>query len=312
VKAVRVHRFGPPDVITFEDVERPIPGAGEVLVRVKAAGVGPWDAWIRAGKSVVQHSLPLTLGSDLCGVVEATGADAGRFPPGDEIFGVTNKQFTGAYAEYAVASAGMIARRPARLGDAEAAAVPVIAVTAWQMLFEHAHVTAGQTVLVHGGGGSVGACAVQLARRAGARVIATASAGDGDYVRTLGADRIVDSRAVRFEDVIGPVDAVIDTVGGDVQKRSFDVLRPGGVLVSAVSRPDPAEADRRGVRALFMLVDTTTATLDRLARMFDAGELNTRVGVVMPLAAARRAHEMLDGTADRPRGKIVLGIDVRT
>ena len=118
--------------------------------------------------------------------------------------------------------------------------------------------------------------------------------------------------SLRFEHVIGPVDAVIDTVGGDVQKRSFDVLRRGGVLVSAVSPPDPAEADRRGVRALFMLVDTTTATLDRLARMFDAGELSTRVGVVMPLADARRAHEMLDGVTDRPRGKIVLGIDVRT
>jgi hypothetical protein len=121
MKAVRVHRFGPPDVITFEDVERPIPGEGEVLVRVKAAGVGPWDAWIRAGKSVVQQPLPLTLGSDLCGAVEAIGAGAAGFRPGDGIFGVTNKQFTGAYAEYAVASAGMIARRPARLGDAEAA-----------------------------------------------------------------------------------------------------------------------------------------------------------------------------------------------
>jgi NADPH:quinone reductase-like Zn-dependent oxidoreductase len=152
VKAVRVHRFGPPEVITFDDVERPIPRDGEVLVRVKAAGVGPWDAWVRGGRSVVQHSLPLTLGSDLCGAVEAIGTGVAGFRPGDEVFGVTNKQFTGAYAEYAVASAGMIARRPARLGDAEAAAVPVIAVTAWQMLFEHAHVGSGQTVLVHGGG----------------------------------------------------------------------------------------------------------------------------------------------------------------
>lgn len=310
MKANRVHRFGSPDVITFEDVTRPVAGEGEVLVRVKAAGVGPWDAWIRAGKSVVPHSLPLTLGSDLSGVVEDVGPGAQGFDRGDAIFGVTNTQFTGAYAEYAVASAGMIAAKPRRLGHAEAAAVPVVAVTAWQMLFEHARVAAGQTVLVHGAGGSVGACAVQLARRAGARVIATASADDAGYVRDLGADRVVDFRAVRFEDVTGPVEAVIDTVGGSVQQRSLDVLRPGGVLISAVSRPDPEAAARRGVRALFMLVDTTTAALARIAVLLDAGELAVRMGTVMPLAEARQAHEMLEGMRARPRGKIVLEVDL--
>jgi NADPH:quinone reductase-like Zn-dependent oxidoreductase len=308
MKACRVHRFGPPEVIAVEETARPQPGAGEVLVRVRAAGVGPWDAWIRAGKSVIPQPLPLTPGSDLSGIVEAVASGPTGFARGDEVFGVTNKQFTGAYAEYAAAAGGMIARKPRRLSDVEAAAVPVIAVTAWQMLFDHAHVAAGQTVLVHGGGGNVGALAVQLARREGARVIATASAADVDHVRALGASEVVDFRSVRFEDVTGPVDAVIDTVGGAVQQRSFGVLKPGGVLVSAVSRPDQAEAARRGVRALFMLVDTTTATLTRLAGMFDAGELSARVGLVLPLADARQAHEMLEGTRARPRGKIVLGV----
>jgi NADPH:quinone reductase-like Zn-dependent oxidoreductase len=310
MKANRIHRFGPPEVITFEDVERPVPGEGEVLVRVKAAGVGPWDAWIRAGKSVLPHSLPLTLGSDLSGVVENLGPGAKGLDRGEAIFGVTNKQSTGAYAEYAVASGGMIAAKPRRLDHVEAAAVPIVAVTAWQMLFEHARVAAGQSVLVHGAGGSVGACAVQLARRAGARVIATASADDAEYVHDLGADQVVDFRAVRFEDVTGPVNAVIDTVGGSVQQRSFDVLEPGGVLVSAVSRPDPAAAVQRGVRALFMLVETTTTALTRLAPLLDAGELAVRVGTVMPLAEGREAHEMLEGMRVRSRGKIVLGVDL--
>jgi NADPH:quinone reductase-like Zn-dependent oxidoreductase len=178
------------------------------------------------------------------------------------------------------------------------------------MLFEHARVAAGQPVLVHGAGGSVGACAVQLARRAGARVIATCSADDAQYVRDLGADHVVDFRAVRFEDVTGPVDAVVDTVGGSVQQRSLDVVEPGGVLVSAVSGPDPAAAARRGVRALFMLVETTTAALTRIVPLLDAGELAVRVGTVMTLADARQAHEMLDGLRARPRGKIVLGVDL--
>jgi NADPH:quinone reductase-like Zn-dependent oxidoreductase len=204
----------------------------------------------------------------------------------------------------------MIAAKPRRLDHAEAAAVPVVAVTAWQMLFEHARVAAGQTVLVHGAGGSVGACAVQLARHAGARIIATASADDVDYVRDLGADQVVDFRAVRFEDVTGPVDAVIDTIGGSVQQRSLDVLEPGGVLVSAVSRPDPAAAARRGVRALFMVVATTTAALTRIASLLDAGELAVRVGTVMPLADGRQAHEMLEGMRARPPGKIVLEVDL--
>ena len=182
-KACRVHRFGPPDVITLEDFPPPAPGAGEVLVRVKAAGVGPWDAWIRAGKSALPQPLPLTLGSDLAGVVEAVGPGVANVAPGDAVFGVTNPHFIGSYADYALAAAGMIAKKPAALGDVDAASVPVVAVTAWQALFDQAQVMRGQTVLVHGGAGNVGAYVVQLAHRAGLRVIATAGETDLAYVR---------------------------------------------------------------------------------------------------------------------------------
>jgi NADPH:quinone reductase-like Zn-dependent oxidoreductase len=308
MKACRVHHFGPPDVISFEDITRPAPGEGEVLVRVKAAGVGPWDAWIRAGKSALPQPLPLTLGSDLSGTVETVGPGVTALKPGIEIFGVTNPQFTGAYAEYAVASVGMIAARPARLSDVEAASVPVVAVTAQQALFEQARLVSGQTVLIHGAGGNVGAYAVRLARRAGLRVIATVGAREIEGVRSLGAEEVIDHRAMRFEDTVKNVDAVIDLVGGEVQARSFEILKPGGVLVSAVSQPDQEAAARRGVRALFFLVDVTTAHLARVAAMIDAGELTPNVGAVLPLADARLAHEILEGTRPRPGGKIVLRV----
>jgi NADPH:quinone reductase-like Zn-dependent oxidoreductase len=308
MKACRVHQFGPPDVISFEDVARPQPGEGEVLVRVKAAGVGPWDGWIRAGKSVLPQPLPLTLGSDLSGTVETVGPAVTALKPGMDVFGVTNRQFTGAYAQYAVASVGMIASKPARLGDVEAASVPVVAVTAHQALFDQAKLIAGQTVLIHGAAGSVGAYAVQMARQAGLRVIATANARDVEAVHGLGAHEVVDYRAARFEDTATGVDAVIDLVGGEVQARSFAVLKPGGILVSAVSKPDQESAARHGVRALFFLVNVNTAHLTQIAAMIDTGDLAVNVGTVLPLADARVAHEMLEGARSRTGGKIVLSV----
>jgi NADPH:quinone reductase-like Zn-dependent oxidoreductase len=194
MKAVRVHEFGGIEAIRYEDVARPAPGENEVLVRVAAAGVGPWDAWVRAGKSVLPQPLPLTLGSDLAGIVEELGAGVCGFRPGEEIFGVTNAQFTGAYGQYAVADAAMIARKPARLSYAEAASVPVVASTAWQMVFDHGQVDAAKLVLVHGAAGNVGAYAVQLAKRSGARVIATARTADIPFVHQLQADAVVDAQ----------------------------------------------------------------------------------------------------------------------
>ena len=306
MKACRVHHFGTTDVITFEDVARPNPREGEVLVRVKAAGVGPWDAWIRAGKSVLPQPLPLTLGSDLSGTVEAIGPAVTALKPGIEVFGVTNRQFTGAYAQYAVASVSMIAVRPEGLSDIEAASIPVVAVTAHQALFEQAKLVAGQTVLIHGAAGNVGAHAVQMARQAGLRVIATVDARDVEAVHGLGAHEVIDHRAVRFEDAVNRIDAVIDLVGGEVQARSFAVLRPDGILVSAVSKPNQELATKHGVRALFFLVNVTTAHLTQISTMIDAGDLAVNVGAILPLADARVAHEMLEGSRPRPRGKIVL------
>src|SRR5262245_53237127 len=183
MKAARIHRFGSPDVIVVEDIPRPTPAAGEVLVRVRAAGVAPWDALIREGKSKVSPQPPLTLGSDLSGTVETLGPGVTDFRVGEDVYGVTNAQFCGAHAEFAVASAGMVAKKPARLNHVEAASVPVVAVTAWQMLFEYAQMVAGQSVLILGAGGNVGAYAVQLATSAGMDVVAIAGPKDDEFVR---------------------------------------------------------------------------------------------------------------------------------
>jgi NADPH:quinone reductase-like Zn-dependent oxidoreductase len=306
--AWRVHEFGPPDVMNFEQVPRPTPGDGEVLVKVEAAGVGPWDAWIRAGKSALPQPLPLTPGSDLSGEVVGVGPAVSDLRVGDQVYGVTNSRFIGAYAEYAVASAAMVSKKPTSLTYIEAASVPVVAVTAWQALFDQAHIKEGQTLLIHGAAGNVGAYAVQLARRAGVRTIATAATDDIPFVHDLGAERAIDYRTHRFEEEVRDADAVIDLVGGETQERSFQVLRRGGKLVSAVSRPDQHLAQSHGVEAAFFLVNVTSQYLAEIAGLVDGGKLRTRVGTVLPLADAREAHFMLEGKRSHLNGKIVLAV----
>jgi NADPH:quinone reductase-like Zn-dependent oxidoreductase len=309
--AWRVHEFGPPDVMKFERVPRPEPGPGEILVKVEAAGVGPWDGWIRAGKSALPQPLPLILGSDLSGEIVATGPGVSELRVGEQVYGVTNPQFIGAYAEYALASAAMVSSKPTSLTYIEAASVPVIAVTAWQALFDQAQLKAGQTVVIHGAAGNVGSYAVQLARRAGLQTIATVATDDIAFVRDLGANTVIDYRTQRFEGEARDADAVIDLVGGETQNRSFQVLRRGGKLISAVSRPDQHLAERQGVEAAFFLVNVTSQYLAEIAGLIDGGKLRTRVGAVLPLADAREAHFMLERVRPQPKGKIVLAIGAR-
>ena len=305
MKAARVLRFGPPNVIVIEDLPRPAPASEQLLIRVKAAGVGNWDALTREGK--LHQPLPLTLGYELSGIVEETGEGVSGFAIGDKVYGATNEQLTGAYAEYALASARTMAQKPRSLNFIEAASAPVVAVTAWQMLFDYAHVTAGQTVLIHGAAGNVGAYAVQLASQAGLHVSATAASTDLEYVSRLGAERVVDYHTERFEESVKEVDVVLDTVGGETQRRSLRVLKPGGVLVSVVSAVPEATQKRYGVRAAHFYVDATTARLNKIADLFDSGKLIAQVGTVLSLDEARIAHEMLGG-ASHTRGKIVLTV----
>jgi NADPH:quinone reductase-like Zn-dependent oxidoreductase len=301
VKAARIHSFGPPDVVVVEDVPVPLPGPGEVLVRVMAAGVAPWDAIIREGKSKVSPQPPLTLGSDLSGVVEKLGPGVTDLTPADEVYGVTNPQFCGAQAEFAVAAAGMIARKPQSLNHVEAASAPVIAVTAWQMLFQYAQATRGQTVMIVGAAGNVGAYAVQMAVDAGIQVVAIARSGDEELLHSLGAKSVIDSSKPAFERELPQVDAILDTVGGATLQSCVAALKPGGKLVTVVAKqPLPAEA-------VFFYAEVTTARLQTLTTLFDAGTIRARVGSVMPLSEARQAQRMLAGAPHKP-GKIVLQI----
>ena len=280
------------------------PGPGEVLVRVHAAGVGPWDGWIRAGRSALPQPLPLTLGSDLSGVIASVGIEVADLAIGDAVFGVTNPRFVGAYAEYAVASATMIGHKPRTLTHVQAASVPVVGVTAWQGLFDEARLQPGQTVLIHGAGGNVGSYAVQFATRAGLRVIATAGTDDLGYVEELGAERVIDYRTQRFEDEVHDVDAVLDLVGGETQTRSFALLRRGGRIISAVSQPDQQFAADRGVTAVFFLVGVTSDHLGRIADLIEGGELRTRVGAILPFARARRPTTCSKAQNDSPRARL--------
>jgi NADPH:quinone reductase-like Zn-dependent oxidoreductase len=286
MKAVRVHKFGGPDMLVIDELPIPSPRARELLVRVAAAGVGPWDALIREGKSRVSPPPPLTLGSDLSGAVEAVGAGVAEFKVGDQVYGVTNSQFCGAYAEYAVTSAAMIARKPLRLSQIEAASVPVVAVTAWQMLFDYAKVAAGQEYSFWEQQEMSVLTLFSWAQ--GLNFIAAAGSKDTEYVRSPSAESVIDLTAGKFEDSVVPVDAVIDTVGGDTRDRSFRTLKPGGILVSIVS----------------------TDPLPKRSDVLDRGDLVTHVGTVLPLEKARTAHEMLAG-APRKRGKIVLSVSER-
>jgi len=307
MKAAQIVQFGPPSVITNNDLPQPEPGTGQLLVRVKAAGVGNWDALIREGKVQLQP-LPLVLGAELSGIVEGVGPDVSGFKVGDEVYGATNEQFSGAYAEYAQPFAKMMAHKPNTLNFIEAASAPIVTVSAWQMLFDYARVTAGQTVLIHGAAGNVGAYAVQMAKQVGVHVVASASSADLDYVRGLGAEKVVDYQKQRFEDYVSGVDAVLDTVGGDTQQKSLQVLKPGGILVSVVSPVSEEVQKRLGIRAAYFYVDVTTARLKKITELFDSGKMITNVGTVLPLENARVAHEMLAG-APHKRGKIVLSIE---
>ena len=304
MKAARISAFGPPSVIAIADLPRPIPAPGQLLVRVKAAGVGNWDALVREGKVELQP-LPIILGSELSGIVEAIGSEVSGFKAGDEVYGATNEQFSGAYTEYALALARMMAQKPKTLNHIEAASAPIVAITAWQMLFDYARATTGQSILIHGAAGNVGAYAVQLAAQAGLHVTATAGSADLEYVRSLGAERVVDYQKERFEETVTGMDVVLDTVGGDTQQRSLRILKPGGIIVSVVA-PVPDVMQRRyGIRAAYFYVQVTTARLNKIAGLFDSGKLFTQVSTVLPLEQARVAHEMLAG-AQHKRGKIVL------
>jgi NADPH:quinone reductase-like Zn-dependent oxidoreductase len=306
MRAIEQDRLGGPEVLKLVEVDRPEPGPGEVLVRVHAVGVNPTDFWHRATGGLLGR--PVRLGWDLSGVVEATGAGAALYRPGDQVFGMPRlPQPAGTYAEYVTAPSRHLARKPGELSHIEAAGLGLAGLTAWQALVDVADVRPGQRVLVHAAAGGVGHLAVQIAKARGAHVIGTASAAKHTFVRGLGADEVIDYTTTDFTTRLHDLDVVIDPIGGEYGPRSLRTLRLGGILVALASPAETyleEEATRHGKHARFMIVEPDHAGLASLALLADTGQLRVEVHTVLPLEQVAKAHEI--GQTGRTTGKIIL------
>ncbi|WP_043255018.1 NADP-dependent oxidoreductase [Streptomyces sp. Tu6071] len=300
--------LGTPDVLRLTEVPRPVPGPGQLLVAVRAAGLNPTDFKHRSQRLFLPPP-PFTLGWDVSGTVVATGYGVTLFRPGDDVFGMLPYPHgAGSHAEYVTGPARAFAAKPAGIDHVQAAALPLAALTAWQALVDTAALRAGQRVLVHAAAGGVGHLAVQLAKERGAHVTGTASAPKHDFLRALGADACVDYRTEDFTAAEEPYDVVLDPIGGETATRSAGVLRPGGVLVSLVpGAPDtPAAAEKAGVRAVTLLVEHDHAGMRALAGLAADGRLRAHVSGTFPLAEGARAHAQ--GETGRTTGKLVLTV----
>jgi len=307
MKAIYLTRKGGAESLVSGEILRPNPQAGQALVKVHATSIMPtevqWTPTFQT-QSGGARSFPIVLGHEFSGTVEGAGPNVSGFSAGEEVFGLNDWFTNGAQAEYCVVAETGLAHKPKSLHHAEAAVVPISALTAWQGLFEKANLQRGQRVLIHGAAGGVGMFAVQLARWRGARVVATASSGNLDFVRALGADQVIDYRQTRFEDVICDVDVVFDPVGGETLDRSWKVLKPDGRLVTVATASGQSNDPR--VRDAFMIVRADGSQLSEIAWMIDAGEL--RVFVEQTFALAEAPQAFARAGQGGMRGKVALRV----
>ena len=306
MKAIRIHRRGGPEALVYEDAPVPALQPGDVLVRVHAAGISPaeftWRIWETPdGRS----RIPFIPSHEVSGVVADVAPDVRDVEIGNAVYGLIDFFRDGGAAEFVAVRATELAPKPRSLDHASAAATPLSALTAWQALFDHARLTPGQRVLIHGAAGGVGSFAAQLARWRGAHVIGTCSAHNVDFVRKLGADDVIDYGATPFETVARDVDVVLDTVGGTTTERSWSVLRRNGLLVTVVRQPAEWTIGR-AARGLFFLVEPRRTQLEELSRLIDAGIIRPVIEAILPLDRAREAYER--GIREHPRGKLVLAV----
>jgi NADPH:quinone reductase-like Zn-dependent oxidoreductase len=307
MRVITQHTLGGPEVLTIEDAPEPRPFPAEVLVRVKAIGLNPLEARLRQGEFPLLGEPPFILGWDISGVVEEA-PQTWRFRPGDEVFGMPLfPRAAKGYAELVASPALHLLRKPASLTHVEAAALPIVGLTAWQGLVDLGGVTEGDRVLVHGGGGGVGHVAIQIAKAFGAYVITTAGGSKREFVEGLGADEVIDYTSVDFAETVGGIDLVLDTIGGDAVERSLGVLRPGGHLVTAVAEEDltlAAKYEAAGMRFSGIAVDPDPVALRCLVNLVERGELRVHVQETFPFERVVDAHRVLDG--GHLKGKLVL------
>ena len=305
MRAERIHAFGGPEVLRLEEIELPRPGPHELLVRVHAAGVNPVDWKIREG-GYGQPELPWIMGRDFSGEIEALGPQVELFRAGQEVFGCASEK-SGSYAEYALAPTSQVAEKPPGLDHIKAAALPIAALTAWQALFDKANLKSGQRVLIHAAAGGVGSFAVQFAKWKGAYVLGTASAQHTGLLRELGADAAIDYHATRFEEVARDIDVVLDPVGGSTQERSWEVLKPDGIMVSLVQAPSQQAAAAHHGRGLVMRCDPASRQeLSRIAELVVSGRVRPIIANVLPLSQAAQAQEL--SQSGHIAGKLVLKV----
>lgn len=309
MKAIVINTYGNEDVLNYIDVDRPEPKADEVLVKVHVAAVNPADWKIRNGfGEMFGLKLPLILGGEIAGTIEEVGVEVKNFKQGDAVYGITaSGGLSGGYAEYALAKAAAIAPKPESITFEESAAIPVAALTAWQAMFDVAHLSSGQRILIAGASGGVGSMAVQLAKAKGAFVIGTASGRNEQFVRDLGADEFVDYTRQPFEEVVKDMDVVFDTIGGDTLEQAFKTLKKGSFLVSAVETPSEEKAKEFDIKvAQLLFFQPSAQQLTEINRLIEAGKLKIHVETVLPLPEVKKAHQL--SQSRRTRGKIVLQI----
>lgn len=312
MKAVRLHKKGGPEHVVYEDAPLPALRPADALVRVRATGITPaeltWDETYRNCDG--SDRLPAIPGHEVSGVVESVPEGGADVRVGDEVYALTSFCRDGAAAEYVAVDAGHLAWKPRTLDAVRAAAVPLSALTVWQALFGHARLAPDQRVLIHGAAGGVGTFAVQLARWHGAHTIGTASESNREFLLDLGADEVIDYTRVRFEQVVRDVDVVLDTIGGETRERSWQVLKPGGILVTLPEPIPEAETKAHGQggrRGLFFIVEPNPRQLTTIAGLIDSGVVRPIVAETLPLAEARDAFER--GVTGHTRGKLVLRVD---
>jgi NADPH:quinone reductase-like Zn-dependent oxidoreductase len=307
MKAIQYSEYGAPEVLHYVDVAKPVPGPGEVLVKVDAAGVNTID-WELRLREIPKFSpkLPAIPGFDLAGRIVALGDGVTGHPIGEQIYTMLPLDKPNAYAEYARVPVSALAPAPRTIDAVHAAAVPMAALTAWQAIFDAGGLKQGQTVLIHGAAGGVAHMAVQLAKHAGATVIGTASASNLDFVRGLGADQVIDYKTQKFEEVVHDVDLVFDTVGDDTLERSYQVIRKGGRLVTIAGRVKPETAEKYGISAKGIVVHPDPQQLAEVAKLLDAGAIRAEIDSVYPLADAAKAHAKSESR--HLHGRLVLTV----
>ncbi len=308
MKAIRIHQYGGPEVVMYEDVPRPQEIApDEVLIRVSAAGVNPVDYQLRNGfaRQFFEIPFPYILGREVAGVIEQVGAQVNAFHVGEEVFALLTFQ-VGGFAEYVAVKASQVATKPKSLDFVHTSVVPVTSLTAWQALFEHGKLAAGQRVLIHAASGGVGLFAVQFAHAAGAYVLATTSGRNRSYIQELGADQVIDYTTTPFEEVAHDIDVVLEPLGGDVQARSWQTLRPGGTLVAIIQPPSEDEAKKHNVNTAFFSVRPDGSQLGDIAARIDRGEIKVVLEKVFDLHNAREALNLSE--AGHVRGKVALRV----